>query len=58
MLWAYRVIVMNPCPGRIVGVIDIDMPRPRRLDRVAPNFNDYCARIRDIFKSAGVLAMD
>ncbi len=58
VLLADRVVVMSPRPGRVVEVIDIDMPRPRRLDRVAPNFNDYCSRIRDIFKSAGVLAMD
>ncbi len=58
VLLADKVVVMSPRPGRIVEVIDIDMPRPRRLDRVAPNFNDYCGHIRDIFKSAGVLAMD
>jgi NitT/TauT family transport system ATP-binding protein len=58
VLLADRVVVMSPRPGHIVEIIDIDMPRPRRLDRVAPNFNEYCGRIRDIFKSAGVLAMD
>ena len=58
VLLADRVIVMSPRPGRIVDVIDIDMPRPRRLDRVPTNFNEYCGRIRDTFKSAGVLAMD
>jgi NitT/TauT family transport system ATP-binding protein len=58
VLLADRVVVMSPRPGHVVEIMDIDMPRPRRLDRVAPNFNDYCAHIRDIFKSAGVLAMD
>jgi NitT/TauT family transport system ATP-binding protein len=58
VLLADRVVVMGPRPGRIVEIIDIDLPRPRRLDRLPPAFNDYAGRIRDIFKSKGVLAMD
>lgn len=58
VLLADRVVVMSPRPGRIVEIIDIDLPRPRRLDRLPAAFNDYAGRIRDIFKSKGVLAMD
>jgi NitT/TauT family transport system ATP-binding protein len=58
VLLADRVVVMSPRPGRIVEIIDIDLPRPRRLDKLPPRFNDYAGRIRDIFKSKGVLAMD
>jgi NitT/TauT family transport system ATP-binding protein len=58
VLLADRVVVMSPRPGRIVEIINIDLPRPRRLDRLPPTFNDYSGRIRDIFKSKGVLAMD
>jgi NitT/TauT family transport system ATP-binding protein len=58
VLLADRVVVMSPRPGRIEEIIDIDLPRPRRLDRLPPAFNDYAGRIRDIFKSKGVLAMD
>ena len=58
VLLADRVVVMSPRPGRIVEIIDIDLPRPRRLDRLPPKFNDYAGRIRDIFKAKGVLAMD
>ena len=58
MLLADRVVVMSPRPGRIVEIIDIDLPRPRRLDKLPPRFDDYTDRIRDIFKSKGVLAMD
>jgi NitT/TauT family transport system ATP-binding protein len=58
VLLADRVIVMSPRPGRVVDVIDIDLPRPRRLDKVPAKFNEYTGRIRDIFKSKGVLAMD
>ncbi|HKF08022.1 MAG TPA: ABC transporter ATP-binding protein [Xanthobacteraceae bacterium] len=58
VLLADRVIVMGPRPGRIVEVINIDLPRPRRLDKLPAEFNDYAGRIREIFKSRGVLAMD
>ena len=58
VLLADRVVVMSPRPGRIVEIIDIDLPRPRRLDKVPERFNVYTNRIRDIFKAKGVLAMD
>jgi NitT/TauT family transport system ATP-binding protein len=58
VLLADRVVVMGPRPGRIVEIIEIDLPRPRRLDRLPQAFNDYAGRIREIFKSKGVLAMD
>jgi len=58
VLLADRVVVMSPRPGRIVEIIDVDLPRPRRLDRVPERFNEYTGRIRDIFKARGVLAMD
>src|SRR3954468_1982023 len=58
VLLADRVVVMGPRPGRIVEIIDIDLPRPRRLDKLPAAFKDYAGRIREIFKSKGVLAMD
>jgi NitT/TauT family transport system ATP-binding protein len=58
VLLADRVVVMSPRPGRIVEILDVDLPRPRRLDKLPPRFNDYTDRIRDIFKAKGVLAMD
>ena len=58
VLLADRVVVMSPRPGRIVEILDIDLPRPRRLDKLPPRFNEHAGRIRDIFKSKGVLAMD
>ena len=58
VLLADRVVVMSPRPGRIVEIIEVDLPRPRRLDKLPPRFNDYAGRIREIFKATGVLAMD
>jgi NitT/TauT family transport system ATP-binding protein len=58
VLLSDRVVVMSPRPGRIVEILDIDLPRPRRLDKLPEKFNDYTGRIRDIFKAKGVLAMD
>jgi NitT/TauT family transport system ATP-binding protein len=58
VLLADRVVVMSPRPGRIVEIIEVDLPRPRRLDRLPERFNDYAGRIREIFKAKGVLAMD
>jgi len=58
VLLADRVIVMSPHPGRIVEIIDIDLPRPRRLDQLPERFNDYTGHIRKIFQASGVLALD
>ena len=58
VLLADRVVVMSPRPGRMVEIIDIDLPRTRRLDKMPELFSQYTGRIRDIFKASGVLAMD
>jgi NitT/TauT family transport system ATP-binding protein len=58
VLLADRVVVMSPRPGKIVEILNIDLPRPRRLDRLPDLFNEYTGHIRQIFQSRGVLAMD
>lgn len=58
VLLSDRVIVMSPRPGRIVEIIDIDLPRPRSLGRLPDQFNEYTDHIRHIFQTAGVLAFD
>jgi NitT/TauT family transport system ATP-binding protein len=51
-----RVIVMTPRPGRIDQVIDIDLPRPRRLAmRESAEFTGYNRRILDLLLARGVL---
>ncbi|WP_375449922.1 ABC transporter ATP-binding protein [uncultured Devosia sp.] len=50
-----RVVVMSPRPGRIERIIDIDLPRPRRLAmREDPKFLQYTRELTAIFKGLGV----
>ena len=42
-----RIVVMSPRPGRIVEVIEIDLPADRTLDiRETPAFLDIAHRVR------------
>jgi NitT/TauT family transport system ATP-binding protein len=51
-----RVVVMSPRPGKIVEILDIDLPRPRHLSiRETPEFGAYSKEIRRIFTSLGIL---
>ena len=54
-----RVVMMDRNPGRVVEIIDIDLPRPRQLAlRETPEFGRYTAHIRHLFASLGVLKDD
>lgn len=49
-----RVVVMTPRPGRIAEVIDVDLPRPRRIDmQNSPEAGRLVQRIRAHFGSTG-----
>lgn len=51
-----RVVVMSRNPGRIVEVVDIELPRPRSLElRESPGFFRYIARIRHRFADLGIM---
>ncbi len=51
-----RIVVMSRSPGRVVEVIDIDLPRPRPLSvRESPVFGAHVAHIRGIFEGFGML---
>jgi len=46
-----RVVVLSPHPGRVSAVIDINIPRPRRMEsRQTPQFYDYITKIRNSFE--------
>ncbi len=54
---ADRVVVMSPRPGRIASVLEIDLPRPRRLAmRESPAFGRYVAEVREHFQAFGLLS--
>lgn len=53
---ADRVVVFSPRPGRIADIIDIDLPRPRKLAvRETPEFGKYTNRIRALFHEMGLI---
>jgi NitT/TauT family transport system ATP-binding protein len=56
VLLSDRVVVMSPRPGRVDGILDIDLPRPRRLEvQESARFTGYLTAITDLFRARGVL---
>jgi NitT/TauT family transport system ATP-binding protein len=46
-----RVVVMSPRPGRITGVIDIDLPQPRNFEtREDPHFFEKITEVRECLR--------
>jgi NitT/TauT family transport system ATP-binding protein len=53
---ADRVLVMSRSPGRIVDIIEVNLPRPRPLSvRETPEFTRHLAHIRELFEGFGIL---
>lgn len=53
---ADRVVVMTPRPGRVAEILEVNLPRPRRLDVMnSPEFGAYVSHIRAHFGSIGVI---
>ena len=51
-----RVIVLTPRPARIHEIIEVNLPRPRRLKvRQSPEFAHYTQKILDLFQAQGIL---
>jgi NitT/TauT family transport system ATP-binding protein len=56
VLLSDRVLVMTPRPGVIDTIVDVDLPRPRRLTiREDPRFGVYTRAIHERFLARGVL---
>ncbi|MEX0427637.1 ABC transporter ATP-binding protein [Nocardioides sp. DS6] len=48
-----KVVVMAPKPGRIVEVVDIDLPRPRTQELLtSAEFHAYELKVRDLLRGA------
>jgi NitT/TauT family transport system ATP-binding protein len=52
-----RVVVMTGRPGTVAGIIDVDLPKPRRIDIVtSADFQEFVRRARELLNlGAGVL---
>jgi NitT/TauT family transport system ATP-binding protein len=49
-----RVVVMSPRPGRIAGVVDIDLPSPRGVEtREEPRFFELVTEVRELLRKRG-----
>ena len=49
-----RVVVMSPRPGRIAGLVDIDLAHPRTVEtREAPRFFELVTEVRELLRSRG-----
>src|SRR4051812_14034179 len=49
-----RVVVMSPRPGRVAGVVDIDLPQPRTNDtREEPRFFELVTEVRELLRGVG-----
>jgi NitT/TauT family transport system ATP-binding protein len=49
-----RVVVMSPRPGRIAGVVDVDLPQPRGMEtREQPRFAELVRDVRRRLRAGG-----
>ena len=49
-----RVVVMSPRPGRIAGIVPIDLPRPRNVEtREEPRFFELVTEVRELLRAGG-----
>jgi NitT/TauT family transport system ATP-binding protein len=49
-----RVVVMSPRPGRIAGLVDVDLPYPRTVEtREEPRFFELVTDVRELLRKRG-----
>jgi NitT/TauT family transport system ATP-binding protein len=52
-----RVVVISRRPGRITGIVDIDLPQPRTVaTREEPRFFELVTEVRELLRGGGVAA--
>ena len=50
-----RVVVMSARPGRIAGIVDVELPQPRTVEtREQPEFARHITRVRRLLRSGGL----
>jgi putative hydroxymethylpyrimidine transport system ATP-binding protein len=58
ILLSDMVYVLSPRPGRVVGTVTVDLPRPRSLDSgTDERFTAYRKQLLDLLRATGGLAM-
>jgi NitT/TauT family transport system ATP-binding protein len=54
-----RVVVMSPRPGRIAGMVDVDLPQPRGIEtREQPRFAELVREVRRQLRAGGGFEVD
>ena len=49
VLLADRVIVLTERPGKIAKIIDVDLPRPRKIDMISTDrFGEFEKKVREL----------
>jgi NitT/TauT family transport system ATP-binding protein len=49
-----RVVVMSPRPGRIAGIVEVDLPTERTAEtRDSPRFFELVTKVRELLRSRG-----
>jgi NitT/TauT family transport system ATP-binding protein len=49
-----RVVVMSPRPGRVAGIVDVDLPYPRTVEtREDPRYFELVTHVRELLRSRG-----
>jgi NitT/TauT family transport system ATP-binding protein len=56
VLLSDRIAVLCASPARLLEVIDVEIDRPRRLNKASsPQIDECCSRIRTLFRAQGIL---
>lgn len=56
VLMSDRIMIMTPRPGKVLQILDIDLPKPRTIEtRANPGFHALVHEIREAFHSMGII---